>query len=224
MRQLFHTLLDPHCRFIRLVLGEYPVNVTLVEEDVSARRHEFLAINPAGILPVLVEEGGFAIPGAQVIAEYLDETAGLEKGLRLLPATAQERVEVRRLINWFNVKFYVEVSEPLLFEKRDKRLRGLGAPDSAVLRACRANLRYHLPYLAHVLHGRDALVGERFTLADFAAAAQLSALDYFGEVPWEEGAVKEWYARLKSRPSFRPLLAERVRGIVPAAHYADLDF
>ena len=230
MAILYHYPLCPHSRFIRLVMAELGMEATLEEENIFARRHEFLLINPAGSLPVLVEHDGLAIPGAPVIAEYLDETRGLVLAeRRLLPEDPASRVEVRRLIHWFDTKFSEEVTQHLLTEKIYKRLlpagQGGGAPDPGILRVASTNIRHHLRYISHLVHHRNWLAGERFTYADLAAAAQLSVMDYLGDVPWaEEEAAKQWYARVKSRPAFRPLLAERMRGLPPAPHYADLDF
>lgn len=229
MAVLFHHPLDPHSRFIRLVMAELQMDAELKEENVFARRSDFLALNPAGVIPVLVEHDGQVVPGANVIAEYLDETRGLVLAeRRLLPEDPAGRVEVRRLLNWFNVKFYVEVGEPLLYEKVYKRNiadGSAGAPDPGALRAARNNIRYHLKYLGHLLHRHNWLAGERLSYADLAAAAQLSAVDYLGDVPWaEDEAARNWYARLKSRPGFRTLLQDRIRGLVPATHYTDLDF
>lgn len=229
MAKLYHHPLDPHSRFIRLVMGELQMEAELVEENVHERRRDFLAINPAGTIPVLVEHDGQIVPGANVIAEYLDETRGLVLAdRRLLPEEPSGRVEVRRLLNWFHVKFYMEVAEPLLNEKLFKRIVGDGArsaPDPGVLRAARNNLRYHLQYLGHILHRHNWLAGERLSYADLAAAAQLSAIDYLGEVDWAaDETAKHWYAKLKSRPAFRTLLGDRIRGLLPADHYTDLDF
>jgi glutathione S-transferase len=230
MPLLYHSPLDPHSRFIRLAMAELSMEAELVEERVSERRREFLAINPAGTIPVMVEHDGQVVPGAQVIAEYLDETRGLVLGeRRLLPENPSGRVEVRRLINWFHQKFWVEASEPLLHEKLHKLTlapeQGGGAPNPGVLRAARANLRYHLAYIGHLVARRNWLAGDHLTYADLAAAAHISVIDYLGDVPWgEEEGAKQWYARLKSRPAFRALLADRVRGMPPAAHYTDLDF
>lgn len=227
--QLFHYPFCPHSRFVRLVLGEYGIAVDLIEEPVWERRKEFLALNAAGTTPILVE-GAFAVPGAAVIAEYLDEIFGGEAGeRRLLPSEAEARVEVRRLAGWFNDKFFSEVTEYLVHEKIVKRhlsaYAGGGAPDSAVIRAARANISYHLRYIGWLLKGRNWLAGGRLSYADFAAAAHLSTADYFGDVPWDENeAAKSWYARVKSRPAFRPLLAESLPGLAPAKSYADLDF
>ena len=230
MITLFHHPFCPHSRFVRLVLGESGIQPRLVEERVWERREDFLALNPEASTPVLLEEGHPAVPGAGIIAEYLDETYGaaMEKR-RLLPTTAAERIEVRRLMAWFNEKFFEEASNPLVTERIYKRFmseeNGGGAPATDVIRAAKANVRYHLAYIGWLAQTRNYLAGDKLTYADLAAAAHLSAIDYLGDVPWiEDEAAKTWYARVKSRPSFRPLLGELVPGIRPSETYADLDF
>jgi glutathione S-transferase len=218
MSTLFHHPFCPHSRFARLGLSEYGVAARLIEERTWERRRDFLAVNPAGTTPVLVEENLPPIPGAAVIAEYLDELCGDTFERRLLPRQPGLRIEVRRLMSWFNDKFFAEVSGPLTTERLYKRHMPLngggGPPDTDVLRAARNNIRYHMAY-----------IGEQLTYADLAAAAHLSAVDYLGDVPWsEDEAAKSWYARVKSRPSFRPILAETLAGIPPSETYADLDF
>lgn len=227
--QLIHHSLCPHSRFIRLALGEYGLTAELVDEPVWERRPEFLTLNPAGTTPVLIDSGVNVI-GAAAIAEYIDEKfgAGVE-AMRLMPADLAGRAEVRRLSGWFNDKFFSEVSDYLVSEKVVKRnlpaSNGGGAPDSAALRAARANIGYHLHYIGWLLKARNWLAGNRITFADLAAAAHLSAADYLGDVPWSEDEnAKQWYARMKSRPSFRPLLAESLPGLAPAPAYTNLDF
>ncbi len=230
MPVLYHFPLDPHSRFIRLIMAELQMDADLEEERVHERRREFLSINPAGTIPVLVEHDGQVVPGANVIAEYLDETRGLVMGdRRLLPEDPAGRVEVRRLMNWFHQKFYAEVTEPLLFEKVHKLIlapeNSARSPEPGALRAARNNIRYHLKYIGHLLHQRNWLAGDRLTYADLAAAAHLSAADYLGDVPWsEDETAKHWYAKVKSRPGFRTLLTDRLRGLQPEKHYTDLDF
>ncbi|HWG04466.1 MAG TPA: glutathione S-transferase family protein [Beijerinckiaceae bacterium] len=230
MAKLYHHPLCPHSRFVRLVLSEFGIEPELIEERAFERRRDFLALNPAGTTPVLVDESMPAIPGAGPIAEYLDETLGLGLGEhRLLPEDPAGRVEVRRLLDWFNGKFFEEVSSYLVTEKVYKRFmtsgQGGGSPDMAPVRAARSNIRYHLHYIGYLMAQRKWLAGDRLSYADLAAAAHLSCADFVGDVPWSENeAAKDWYARVKSRPSFRPLLADRVPGIVPAEAYADLDF
>jgi glutathione S-transferase len=230
MLTLFHHPFCPHSRFIRLALGEHGIAARLVEERVWERRQEFLVLNPACTTPVLVEEGLPPVPGAGVIAEYLDETCGADLGeLRLLPREASLRVEVRRLMSWFNDKLFAEVTGPLTLERLYKRhmpvSAGGGSPETAAIRVARHNLRYHLAYIGWLVRTRDWLAGERMSYADLAAAAHLSAADYLGDVPWNDDEIaKTWYARVKSRPSFRPLLAETLAGIPPSETYANLDF
>ncbi|MGH6725110.1 MAG: glutathione S-transferase family protein [Pseudolabrys sp.] len=230
MLTLFHQPLSPHSRYVRLILGEYGIAARAVEERYWERRVEFLTLNPAGEIPVLVADGQPPVPGATIIAEYVEETHIPENGGdRLLPATAGERVEVRRLANWFNDKFHAEVSGPLVNERVFKRHmtaeQGGGPPDAQAMRAARHNIRYHLAYIGWLVRTRDWLAGDRLSLADLAAAAHLSATDYLGEVPWTaDEAAKNWYARVKSRPSFRPILADTLAGLPPAKSYADLDF
>jgi len=230
MLTLFHHPLSPQSRYVRLILGEYGIPVRLVEERFWDRREEFLLLNPAGEVQLPVAEGRAAAPGVGVIAEFVEEILQPSEAVdRRLPAAAADRVEVRRLANWFNAKFEAEVSGPLVLERVFKRYmtreQGGGSPDTDALRAARHNIRYHLAYIGWLARSRDWLAGERMSLADLAAAAHLSAMDYLGEVPWsEDEAAKQWYARVKSRPSFRPLLAETLAGLPPAEHYADLDF
>jgi glutathione S-transferase len=230
MLTLFHHPFCPHSRFIRLALGEYGIPMRTVEERVWERRQEFLELNPAGTTPVLVEEGQPPVTGAATIAEYLAETRGSELGgARLLPRDINARGEVRRLTSWFNDKFFAEVSGPLTMERLYKRhmpvSAGGGAPDTEVIRAARHNLRYHVAYIGWLVRTRDWLAGPHMSYADLAAAAHVSAADYLGDVPWtEDDAAKTWYARVKSRPSFRPLLGETMAGIPPSETYADLDF
>jgi glutathione S-transferase len=222
--------LCPHSRFVRLILGEYGLEARLVEERFWERREEFLMLNPAGAIPVLVEEGQPPIPGAAIIAEYLDETKGAARGeSRLLPTDANPRVEVRRLASWFNDKFHAEVSSPLVTERIFKRYmtleQGGGPPDTEAMRAARHNIRYHLAYIGWLVRTRDWLAGDRLSYADLAAAAHISVADYIGDVPWtDDEAARNWYARVKSRPSFRPILADTLPGLPPSKTYANLDF
>ncbi|MBV1705629.1 MAG: glutathione S-transferase family protein [Hyphomicrobiales bacterium] len=230
MIRLYHHPLCPQSRFVRLMLGEYGLEAELIEELAGARRHDFLLINPAGNTPVMIDEDGTRIVGAGPIAEYLDETHGLRLGAhRLLPPGSVARAEVRRLTDWFNGKFFEEVSGHLTREKVFKRFlssqQGGGAPDMAAVRVARRNVLYHLAYLGFLTAHHNWLAGEAMTLADLAAAAHLSVVDFLGDVPWDEDhGAKLWYAMMKSRPGFRPLLADRVRGLQPSAVYADLDF
>lgn len=227
---LYHHPLSAPSRFVRLVLSEYGEEVEVREVQPLVRDEDLLALNPAGTLPVLVDHDDIVVSEAAVIAEYLAETRGVRFGEdSLMPATPAERAETRRLVSWFGHKMHGEVTRLLLNELVLKRLapRGAGStsPDSGAIRAGRSNIRYHLRYIGWLAERRNWLAGRRMSLADLAAAAEISCLDYMGEVPWEENEpAKAWYARIKSRLSFRPILADRIKGANPPTHYADPDF
>jgi glutathione S-transferase len=230
MLTLFHHPMFASCRFVRLAFGEYGEELALIEGQPWTRRKEFLALNPAGGLPILLAEGDVPIVGASVIAEYLDETRGvLKRDKRLFAEDPIERAEIRRRTDWYLTKTEREVTRHLVRERVLKLVMPTkaagGSPDSGAIRAARANVRQHMKYTNWLAGTRPWLAGGRITYADLAEAASLSVLDYLGEVDWRENhAARDWYTRVKSRPSFRPLLADRVRGLNPVSHYADLDF
>lgn len=225
MRLLHHWPLDPFSRQIRLILDEKSVRHALQVVLPWERPEALLALNPSGLTPVLEDDAGGqrrVIIEARAIAEYLEETT---PSPCLLPGGPAERAEARRLVDWFDKVFNGEVNAYLLHEKLEKPVQGLGAPDPQAMREGREHLRWHFDHMRFLLESRDGLAGPRYTLADIAAAAHLSCLDYLGEVPWDDfEPVKQWYQRVKCRPAFRGLLDDKLPGINPSAHYADLDF
>ena len=222
MRVLYHIPMSPYCRKVRLVLSEKRLPFELRMEKAWERREEYLKLNAAGTVPTLIEDNGLVIPDSNAICEYLDEAY---PDTAMLGSTLAERVEVRRLVAWFDGKFWFDVTRNLYGEKFLKRLAGRGNPDAGALRAGYANLRHHLEYLGWLAETRKWLAGPALSLADFAAAAHLSTLDFGADVDWSHvPAARDWYARMKSRPCFRGVLADRVPGVTPPEHYADLDF
>lgn len=224
-RTLLHFPLDPASRQVRLALGEKRLAFTDKPVRYWEQPAELTSLNPSGLVPVLIEvEDGETTVVCEVraILEHLEDIAPEPQ---LMGATRAERAETRRLLQWFDRKFDYDVNALLLHEKMEKRLYGLGAPTLGALRAGREALKAHLDYLEGLLQTRDWMVGRRLTLADFAAAANLSIIDYFGDLPWRDyPQAKTWYMKIKSRPAFRPLLSDRWPGFVPAGHYDDLDF
>jgi len=222
MRVLYHFWLCPFSRKTRVTLGEKDLRFELIFEKYWERTDAFLALNPAGQVPVLVEEDGVILADSTAICEYLDEQ---HPDRPLIGFDAVSRAETRRLVAWFDTKFYEEVTRNLVDEKVLKRFMRMGQPDSDAIRAGRQNLHYHLDYIAWLTERRNWLAGDDFSLADISAAAHLSCLDYLDDVPWtDHEPAKDWYARAKSRPSFRALLADNIPGLTPPKHYADLDF
>lgn len=225
-RTLHHFPLDPASRQARLALGEKRLPFVEVSTRYWERPKELTRLNPSGMVPVLVEKPADGPPlvlcELRAILDHLEEAYPDPPLLATDPA---ERAEARRLLTWFERKFEFEASGYILHEKIEKRLLGLGSPDLANLRMGRDGLKNHLFMLDDLLQAREWLAGKRMSFADFAAAAHISVIDYFGDMPWREfPAVKTWYMKLKSRPAFRPLLSDRWPGLHPAGHYDDLDF
>ncbi|BBE73700.1 glutathione S-transferase family protein [Oharaeibacter diazotrophicus] len=230
MLKLFHHPFSSASRFVRLMLAEHEAKVEMVVERPWERRPDFLALNPAATVPVMVENDGPPIVGPATIMEYVDETRGYAlSDRRLMPNHPEARAEMRRLVDWFGHKMQDEVTQYFAMEKLLKleipASLGGGAPDNQVLRVARLNVKHHLRYIGWLAGTRNWLAGDRLTFADLAAAAELSVIDYLGEVPWDEDAhAKAWYARVKSRPSFRGLLQDKMPGLPANRIYADLDF
>ena len=221
MLRLYHQPLCPFSRKIRLVLREKNLVAELIEVAPWDREPEFLKLNPAAEVPVLVADETVVADSA-AIADYLNET---HPEPDVLGRSQAQRNEVRRLVGWFDVKFRREVTDLLWGEKLLRRLKRNGVPSSEALRAGAANIRGHLAYIGYLYEDRRWLAGDELSLADLAAAAHLSVLDYLGDVPWEASAgARDWYAKVKSRPCFRPLLMDRLTGLKPPVHYDDLDF
>jgi glutathione S-transferase len=221
MWRLFQYPLCPFSRKVRFACAVKGVTLELVNEYPWERRDGFAALNPAAQTPVLTN-GAIVLADSAAICDYFEET--VEK-TPLLGAGPEERAEVRRLIAWFDQKFYAEVTAPLLSERMYKRLILRQAPDAGSVRSAGRNAEAHLDYLDFLLDRRRWLSGPAFGLADIAAAAQISVADYLGGVEWDgHEPARIWYSALKSRPAFRPLLGERMEGLSPPLHYDKLDF
>lgn len=193
----------------------------LKEEEPWNLSADVYKLNPAGELPVFLSDGN-VISGNYAISEYLEEN---NQEIKLLPEDIKQRAEIRRLIEWFDDKFYREVYRNIVYEKIHKRFAKGLAPDSKILKIGLNNLNFHLEYIDWLIERRNYLGGEELTLADITAAAHLSIIDYLGDIPWDGYRnAKIWYSKMKSRPSFKEILKDNVKGVLPAKHYADLDF
>ncbi len=221
MWRLHQYQLCPFSRKVRFVCAEKGVDVELVREYPWERRDGFAALNPAGQTPVFANER-VTLADSAAICDYLEETVDRTP---LLGSGPDERAETRRLLAWFDQKFYGEVTAPLLGERMYKRLIAHAPPDTGTLRTAGRNAEAHLDYIDYLLDHRRWLAGPAFGLADIAAAAQLSVADYLGGIEWDgHEPARQWYSAIKSRPTFRPLLADRMEGLRPPVHYDKLDF
>lgn len=218
---LIHHPVSPFSRKARIAMTEKRMLFVLKEEEPWRLSPDLYKLNPAGELPVFLYDGNI-ISGNYAITEYLEEVS---KDNKLLPADIKARAEVRRLVDWFDIKFYKEVYRNIVFEKVHKRFGSGLAPDSRILKVGLNNLNFHLEYIDWLAERHNYLAGDEFSLADVAASAHLSVIDYLGDVPWEGYKnAKLWYSKIKSRPSFKEILKDNIKGILPAKHYANLDF
>lgn len=225
MPKLLQHRLDPASRLARLMFAEYGVAVDLEDIKPWAREPHLLELNPAATLPILLDEGEAPVVGVLAVVHAIEDRYSPSAVSGLFPAHSKDRSEMWRLCEWVLLKLNDEVTRYVIEEKIVKRdLRG-ATPDPAVLRVAKANFTEHLLYFNWLFATRQWLAGDLMTLADFALAAHLSALDYLGDVAWDTSVeTRNWYARIKSRPAFRTLLNDRVAGMPAASGYADLDF
>lgn len=218
---LIHHPIVPQARKIRAQMAEKRMLFALREEEPWNISNEAFKLNPASELPIFINDGK-VLCGNYAISEYLEE-ANTETPL--IFGDAIQKAEIRRLIDWFDTKFYKEVYRTIVYEKVFKRFASRLTPDSKILKSGLNNLNFHLEYIDWILEKRSYLAGDNFSLADITAAAHFSVIDYLGDVPWEGYQnAKLWYAKVKSRPCFKDILKDNIKGILPAKHYANLDF
>ncbi len=218
---LVHSNLLPQCRKIRVLMAEKKMLFVLKEENPWALSKDILKINPAGELPIFIFDGNI-LAGNYAITEFLEETYSQNK---LIVGNNKERAEVRRLTDWFDNKFDREVYQYIVGEKIYKRFVLKLPPESRRIKAGINNLRFHMEYIDWLTERSNYLAGAEFSMADISAAAQISIIDYLGDIPWEDYKnAKLWYSKIKSRPSFKEILNDRIKGVYPSKHYTDLDF
>jgi glutathione S-transferase len=222
MWQIYQFPLCPFSRKVRLLLSEKGIAYELVRENPWERREEFMEISHSGRTPTLRHaERGIVLVDSRAICEYFEETVDKNP---MINGTATNRAEIRRLVALFDEDFFNSVTGPLLQERMMKRIVLRQPPDSRRLREAMRLANEHLDYLDYLIDNRPWVAGATMSLADLAAAAQISVADYLGGIDWNgHEQAQGWYSVFKSRPSFRPLLNERMEVIHPPAHYADVN-
>ena len=207
--------LCPFSRKVRILLREKGVPFALQRLDPWKAADDFFDMNHAGRVPVVEEtEKGIVLSDSTAICEYFEETVDKAP---MINGSALNRAEIRRLVALFEENLFGDVTMPMLHERMKKRLVLREPPDSRIIREAMKLAHAHLDYL-------DWLAGPQMSLADITAAAQLSVADYLGGIDWKDHEpTRDWYAAFKSRPSFGPLLADKMDVIQPSAHYAQLD-
>ena len=221
MYTLYHYYLCPSSRFVRLVLEEYKIVYETELKNYWKPQKEFLLLNPAGHLPVLINLDNYALIGANVCMEYF-------KSLNLKPNLMndeyKEQAEIRRICHWFEIVFKKEVLDPIMYEKVYSRVVENINPNSNNIRSALQNLNFHIQYFDYLLTHKDWIVGDSLTYSDLIASANFSTMDYLGLLDFGKCQhIKEWYLKLKSRPSFKILLKDQIVGLNPDNNYKNID-
>ena len=222
MRTLYQMPLSPFSRKVSFFLREKNIDFEIRNEPVWEKREKFIKLNPAGKVPVFIDDDGIAISESNAICEFIEEKTPEPN---LIGKDIYSKAEIRRIVGWFDDKFAKEVMSKLIYEKIFKNFSNLGAPDSQVIQDGVRNLRNHMQYICFLIEKRKWLAGDDFSLADITAASFISTIDYIGDIAWEDyREAKTWYVRIKSRKSFKPILEEKIANFPPAGHYSNLDF
>ena len=222
MRTLYQMPLSPFSRKVSFFLREKNIDFEIRNEPVWEKREKFIKLNPAGKVPVFIDDDGIAISESNAICEFIEEKTPEPN---LIGKDIYSKAEIRRIVGWFDDKFAKEVMSKLIYEKIFKNFSNLGAPDSQVIQDGVRNLRNHMQYICFLIEKRKWLAGDDFSLADITAASFISAIDYIGDIAGEDyQEAKTWYVRIKSRKSFKPILEEKIANFPPVKHYSNLDF
>ncbi|PPE05577.1 glutathione S-transferase family protein [Holospora curviuscula] len=221
MRTLYHSAFCPFSRKIAFGLKEKKLEFEHHWEVIGKPSSRLLSLNPWGELPVLVDQNLVCI-NHYVSNEYLEDAYPSPV---LMGESNAYRVEVRRLISWFDKIVYQDVFWKLFYEKILKCQLHRIAPDTKVLKTGYALLQEHMEHLEQLTETHHFLAGKYFSWADIAGAAHLSCIDYIGDIHWKQfPSAKEWYCKIKSRPAFRQFLNQTLSGVAPSPCYNQLDF
>ena len=221
MITLYHYYLCSSSRYIRLILEEHKISYQTQLENYWKPQNDFLELNPAGHLPVLVNEENFPVIGANACVEYIKD---LELRSNFFVENYKEKAEINRLVHWFEVIFKKEVFDPIIYEKVYSRIVENITPNSENIRAALQNLDFHIQYFNYLLNNKNYFIKDELTYLDFLAAANFSVLDYLGLLNLKSHeSIREWYLKLKSRPSFRTLLKDQIVGLNPHENYKNMD-
>ena len=196
------------------------INFDSFIENFSDPSEAYLFKNPGGFFPVLNTSFNENIVGSLVIVEYLQN---LMHPPELM--IKKNENEIRRLLFWFETSFKHEVIIPLLKEKVFKRFKKNSLPNSHNIRTARSNLKYHMQYFNYLMKDHDFFVDDNLGYVDLFYGASLTVLDYIDELNFFEfEKLKNLYSIVKSRPSFKKILADRIIGVNPHSDYLKLDY
>ena len=189
---------------VHWALEELGVPYEKVKVDLAAgdqRKPEYLALNPNGKIPLLVEDG-VPIFESLAILVYLGERFGVEKGL--YPALGPQRAEALKWMAWAAVTLSEAVGR--IIRNASDRFPAEQRNEKAAEQA-KKDLLEMWGVIDHALAGKEYLVGDRFTLADLAVAGFVMISGRFGVDLGSLKNVQAWSARAMSRPAIGRVMA-----------------
>ncbi|MGH7838542.1 MAG: glutathione S-transferase family protein [Candidatus Binataceae bacterium] len=163
---------------------------------------EFAALNPNQRQPVL-EDDGFVLWESNAILQYL---AAKKPASGLWPADAKGQADVLRWHSWDAADWF-QACGTLTFERLVKKLTGQGAPDPAEVAKGEAQFHKCAKVLNAALKGREWLVGNKLTIADFAIGAPMATAEPAQYPVADYPEITRYYARLASLPPWQKALA-----------------
>jgi glutathione S-transferase len=161
------------------------------------KKPEFLAMNPNGKVPLLVD-GDFQLWESNAIACYV---AAKDPNHRLLPTSAKERANVDKWLFWQTAHLSPSLGK-IGYERLWKKFFGLGECDEAAVAAAMPDVTRFMSVLDTSLATNEWLAG-KLSVADFANATALVNRDEIKLDISEWKNVKAWLGRIESRPSWQ---------------------
>jgi glutathione S-transferase len=201
--KLFCDPLSTTSRPVMMLISELGLDVELAQVDLMSGGHrtpEYLALNPNGLVPFLVD-GDLRLGESAAILKHLARTAGSD----LYPADPRAQAKVDEAVSWFATQFHELFCVMVCYPN-------IGVPHGAspeLMRGLMAYGREHAPRWlrvldGHMLAGRPYVAGERASIADFLGLSfvLLGGLARYDFSPYPN--IQAWVARMQARPSFQP--------------------
>lgn len=204
--KLYCDPLSTTSRPILMFVAEQGLDVEIVKVDLMAGAHrspEFLALNPSGVVPYLVD-GDFRLGEVAAILKYL----AIRAQATAYPEGLKAQMRVDEAISWFSTRFHEEFCLMTCYP-------AMGVPHGLAPELAQGLMAYgaeHAPRWLevldrHMLAGRPYVCGDQISLADylglsFCLLGELVAFDFS---PYPN--IVAWIGRMKARQSFAPTYA-----------------
>jgi glutathione S-transferase len=202
--KLYNANLSPNALRVRAVASELGIDLDVVEVDFQKGENKaapYLAINPNGKVPVLVD-GDFVLWESRAINAYL---ASLRPERGLYPEDPKRRARVDQWSYWHAVHLG-PATQRVVFERLLKKMFAMGEPDEKAIEPSLKELAQFLPILDANLADKEWVAGD-LSIADFAAASTFVYRKGAGITLDDSPHIAAWLARVEARPSWQAAVA-----------------